>query len=76
MTTTSTPAAPTHSAQPEWHSGGHLPGSGRWSAYTDYRWQCACGLRYDGGHGDGINPRHYAHLAEVERATKPLLVAA
>lgn len=63
MTTTT---APTHSNQPEWHSGGHLPGSGRWSAHTDYRWQCACGNRYSYG-TLAINYQHAAHLREDPR---------
>lgn len=50
---------PPHSEHPEWHSGG--PGK---SAFTDYRWQCACGHRYDESLSDGIHPRHAAHLAE------------
>ena len=60
-----TTTAAGHSAEVEWHSGGPLPGSGRWSAYTDYRWQCSCGHRYDEILNDGVNPRHYAHLAAV-----------
>jgi len=52
-----------HSAEIEWHSGG--PGK---SAFSDYRWQCACGNRYDEILNDGVNPRHYAHLAEVARS--------
>lgn len=58
MTENSAPAA--HSAQPEWHSGG--PGK---SAYSDYRWQCACGHRYGNAtvlDGD-VNVQHAAHLA-------------
>ena len=55
-----------HSAHPEWHSGGYHPGTDVWSSYTDYRWQCACGRRYDTlieVHGS-INEQHAAHLAE------------
>jgi hypothetical protein len=53
-------AAPIHSAEVEWHSGG--PGK---SAYSDYRWQCACGHRYDNPGSTGVNVLHYAHLAET-----------
>lgn len=61
MMNTATPAAPEgHSAEVEWHSGG--PGK---SAYIDYRWQCACGNRYDEITTLSINNQHYAHLAKV-----------
>lgn len=53
-------AAAACSAEVEWHSGG--PGK---SAFEDYRWQCACGNRYE-ALGDGINGQHYAHLAEAQ----------
>jgi len=56
---TRTAAAPC-SAEVEWHSGG--PGK---SAYSDYRWQCACGNRYAYFAGLAINYQHYAHLAAM-----------
>ncbi len=61
---------PEHSEHPEWHSGG--PGK---SAYEDYRWQCACGHRYDESLSDGIHPRHAAHLADVTDDGGPCCIA-
>lgn len=63
MTQTS-PATASHSADPEWHSGG--PGK---SAYQDYRWQCACGQRYGNAtpQAGDVNGQHAAHLAAVAR---------
>jgi len=54
-------AAPACSAEVEWHSGG--PGK---SAYSDYRWQCACGNRYTYSGTLAINSQHYAHLATAQ----------
>ena len=56
------------SPEPIW-AGGQVDGTGRFNAFTDYRWECGCGHRYDHSGRVEIGAQHTAHLAEAEPAT-------
>lgn len=56
------------SPEPIW-AGGQVDSSGRFNAFTDYRWECGCGHRYDHSGRVEIGAQHTAHLAEAAPAT-------